>query len=261
MTSRYTILERQRPAAGYQRQCALVVMSKVPRVGRVKTRLSPPLTSAQAAELNIAFLKDTLACLHRVAQTASAVPVISYTPAGEEDGFLGIVPEHVPLILQRGDGFGERLRSTAEDLLAVGFAAVCLIDSDSPTVPAHAYAQAVGHLLSGQDCAVLGPSDDGGYYLLGLNGSHPRLFEEIAWSTETVAGQTRQRAREINLPLYELPAWFDVDDRLTLDRLREELRAETMRHGFAADHTRVALQGMLKSLETELVAAGEETPS
>ncbi len=254
MGSRYTIVRPDHRLAEYAGYCALVVMSKVPKVGRVKTRLSPPLTSAQAAELNIAFLKDTLCCLQQVAETAHAIPLISYTPAGEEDGFLGIVPERVPLLLQRGDGFGERLRYTVEDLLATGFRAVCLIDSDSPTVPAHAYAQAVRHLLSGEDCTVLGRCDDGGYYLLGLNASHPHLFEEIAWSTELVAEQTRQRAREIALPLHELPAWFDVDDRRTLARLHQELVLAPNSNGFEAAHTRQTLLRVLHQLEPELVS-------
>jgi uncharacterized protein len=247
MPSRYSIVGPGQRTAQFAGKCALTVMAKVPRVGRVKTRLSPPLSAAQAAELNIAFLKDTLASLAQISGS-NAVPVISYTPAGEEDGFLGIVPVAVPLVLQRGDGFGERLRYTADDLFAAGFSAVCLIDSDSPTVPAAAYRQAVDHLLRGTGCAVLGPSDDGGYYLLGINAPHPRLFEDIAWSTEQVAEQTRQRAQEISLPLHTLPTWFDVDDQRTLTRLRQELFAPSHR-GYAAPHTRHTLARIVEELE------------
>jgi len=255
MRSRYTIVDPAQRLPEYEGRCALVVMAKVPRVGRVKTRLSPPLTAEQAAALNIAFLKDTLCCLAQAAQTTNAVPMISYTPVGEEDGFLGIVSEDVPLVAQRGDGFGERLRFTADDLFAAGFSAVCLIDSDSPTVPVSAYRKAIAQLLGGQDCAVLGPSDDGGYYLLGINAAHPRLFEDISWSTELVAEQTRQRAREISLPLHGLPTWFDVDDRRTLVRLREELVLTPIEHGFAAQHTRQTLLRVLTELEPELMAS------
>ena len=91
--------------------------------------------------------------------------------------------------------FGERLTLAAEDLFSVGFAAVCLIDSDSPTVPQHAYADAVRLLAQPGDRMVLGPSDDGGYYLIGLKTAHRRVFEEIDWSTERVFEQTVARAQ------------------------------------------------------------------
>src|SRR6202451_4661847 len=128
----HTIIDPKRPAAMFRGRCALAVMAKAPKAGQVKTRLSPPLDSHQAAALNIAFLRDTLACLKEVEATAVATIVISYTPMGEEANFAGIVPEDVALIPQRGEGFGERLQYTAEDLFCAGFSAVCLIDSDSP---------------------------------------------------------------------------------------------------------------------------------
>jgi uncharacterized protein len=235
--------------------CALAVMAKAPKAGHVKTRLSPPSDPHQAAALNIAFLRDTLACLKEVKATASANVVISYTPIGEEAYFAGIVPDDVALIPQRGEGFGERLQYTAEDLFAAGFSAVCLIDSDSPTVPKGAYAEAVQRLLANEDCAVLGPSDDGGYYLLGVNASHPRLFENITWSTAVVAEQTLQRARQIDVPLYFLPTWFDVDDRQTLARLYRELQGSDHK-GFAAIHTGDYLRTIANQLFELSMAAG-----
>jgi uncharacterized protein len=233
-------------------------MAKVPRAGRVKTRLSPPLSAREAAELNIAFLKDTMACLEEVSIALPANLVVSFTPRGEEAGFGGILPNHAVLLPQRGEGFGQRLRHTLEDLLAAGFSAVCLIDSDSPTVPAGAYAEGVQRLLMEKHCAVLGPSDDGGYYLLGLNSAQPELFEGITWSTETVQDQTRQRAREIGLPMYLLPKWFDVDDRTALARLYRELILCGEDHrGFRAPHTRRLLQEMGKQLAEELGATAQ----
>lgn len=235
----HTILNPRMPYAAFLGRCALAVMVKAPRAGEVKTRLSPPLDSQQAAALNIAFLRDTIECLKQVQATVSAQVVISYTPVGAEANFAGIVPDDVPLISQRGDGFGERLHYAAEDLFAAGFRAVCLIDSDSPTVPVHAYVEAVQRLLSDENCAVMGRCDDGGYYALGLNALHAQLFQNIAWSTGAVAEQTRQKAGEIHLPLYSLPAWFDVDDRQTLTRVYRELVVlESSAGGFAAIYTR-----------------------
>ena len=146
---------------------------------------------------------------------------------------------------QRGDGFGERLLHASEDLFACGFSAVCLIDSDSPTVPQNALLQAVETLLRAGDRMVLGGSDDGGYYLLGINRLHHRLFEQIDWSTERVFAQTLERAREIGLQAELLPAWYDVDDAATIERLRRELTAPASA-GYDAKHTRGYLSRALQ---------------
>ena len=252
----HAIIDPKRPSAKFQGRCALAVMAKAPKAGRVKTRLSPPLDLYQAAALNTAFLRDTIACLKEVEAAVEAIAVISYTPIGEEASFSGIVPDDVLLIPQRGEGFGERLQHTAEDLFAAGFRAVCLIDSDSPTVPRSAYNDAVECLLAHADCAVLGPSADGGYYLIGVNTLHPRLFEEINWSTPVVAEQTRQRAQELDLPVHSLPTWFDVDDRQTLARLyRELVISDTGREGFAATHTVDYLRTITHHLDEMSMAA------
>ena len=249
----HTIIDPKRPTAG---RCALAVMAKAPKAAHVKTRLTPPLDSQPAAALNIAFLRDTIACLKEAEAAAAANAVISYTPVGEEANFAGIVPDDVPLLPQRGEGFGERLRHTTEDLFAAGFSAVCLVDSDSPTVPTSTYVDAVGRLVTNEDCAVLGPSDDGGYYLIGVNASHPRLFEDVDWSTALVAEQTRQRAQELDLPVHSLPTWFDVDDRQTLARLyRELVLSESGREGFAATHTRDYLRTIKDKLDEMSLAA------
>jgi uncharacterized protein len=252
----HTIIDPKQPAAIFHGHCALAVMAKAPKAGHVKTRLSPPLDSQQAAALNIAFLRDTIACLKEVQAAAPSNAVISYTPVGEEASFAGIVPDDVAIVPQRGEGFGERLLHTAEDLFAAGFRAVCLIDSDSPTVPTGAYIEAVERLLTNENCTVLGPSDDGGYYLIGVNALHPRLFEDINWSTAVVAEQTRQRARELDVPVYSLPTWFDVDDRQTLTRLyRELVLSESGRECFAATYTSDYLRTLRDQLDEISIAA------
>ncbi len=220
--------------------CALGIMTKTPKPGRVKTRLSPPLTPEEAAGINTCFLRDTSAAISRAAATGKAKGIGVYTPIGEEAAYAGILPEDFALIPQRGDAFGERLRFATEDLLRVGFDSACLINSDSPTVPAHAYQDAATFLHEPGDRIVFGPSDDGGYYLIGMKQLHRRLFEEIDWSTERVAEQTLARAAELKLEVKLLPTWFDVDDRATLRRLCDELLGETTAapRGFAATHTR-----------------------
>src|SRR5207248_8800244 len=113
-----------------------------------------------------------------------------------------ILAQRFLLIAQRGEEFGQRLSYAVNDLLLAGFGSVCLINSDSPTVPAATFAEAATELSKPGDRIVLGPSDDGGYYLIGLKERHQRGFEEIDWSTERVPEQTLQRASELNLPVH-----------------------------------------------------------
>jgi rSAM/selenodomain-associated transferase 1 len=205
--------------------CALAVMTKAPRAGQVKTRLVPPLTPDEAAELNICFLRDTAAAISQACgENARGIAV--YTPVGAEAEYIHILPRGFQLVPQRGEGFGERLALAVEDLFQIGFASVCLIDSDSPTIPAKSYADAARILSMPGECVVLGPSDDGGYYLIGLNKMQRRLFEKIHWSTERVLAQTRQRAAELDLGVRLLPPGYDVDDRATLRRLCDELLSD-----------------------------------
>lgn len=242
----YPILDPQRasqPIALDRSACALAIMSKAPRAGKVKTRLSPPLTLAQTAALNVCFLKDTANNLDSVRDAAG---LVCYTPVGDEEAFRGLLPATFALIPQRGDGFGERLLAAASDILACGFASVCLIDSDSPTVPQAVFQTAVDALRRPGDRVVLGPSHDGGYYLIGLKAAHPEPFQDIAWSTTTVAEETRERCRAAGIELVELPLWYDVDDAATLDLLHHELLAGkppafAAEPGYSAPHTRAFL--------------------
>jgi uncharacterized protein len=229
--------------------CALTVMAKAPRAGRVKTRLAPPLTSEQAAQLNISFLKDTTENLAAVAAAGSARGVISYTPVGEESLFDDILPASFSLVAQRGDGFGERLFFTAEDVLTCGFSAVCLIDSDSPTVPTEVFSRAVTALAQPGDRVVLGPSQDGGYYLIGLKQAHRAVFEGIHWSTAAVYQETVEAVHKAALELVELPLWYDVDDPKSLQVLKNELLDDVRpsfvsAEGYAAPHSMLSLEQM-----------------
>jgi uncharacterized protein len=218
--------------------CALAVMTKAPRPGHVKTRLIPPLTADEAAQLNRCFLRDTAAAIAR-ALGSVARGIAVYTPLGTEAEYMDILPRDFDLLPQRGESFGERLINAADDLFGVGFSSVCLIDSDSPTVPSAAYAHAVKLLSNHGDRIVLGPSDDGGYYLIGLKQLHRRVFEQIDWSTERVLDQTTQRAAELSVPVELLSPGYDIDDRTTLRRLCDELvGANSTSATLSAPHTR-----------------------
>jgi rSAM/selenodomain-associated transferase 1 len=207
--------------------CALAVMTKAPHAGQVKTRLVPPLTPDEAAALNKCFLRDMSAAISNAARDGDGCGIAVYTPAGAEAAYVDILPADFSLLLQRGETFGERLYFAAEDLIRCGFASVCLIDSDSPTVPAKNFSKAIEFLRRHSDCIVLGPCDDGGYYLIGLTKPYGELFEQIDWSTERVFDQTTRRAREMGLEVNLLPSGFDVDDGPSLRRLCDELLADT----------------------------------
>src|SRR5216684_2420797 len=196
MQPAHRVLDPTTPASLGKNLCALAVMTKAPRAGKVKTRLVPPLSPEEAAQLNVCFLRDTAAAIVKACAT-NARGVGVYTPIGAEAAYI--------------------------DLLQCQFASVCLIDSDSPTVSADVYAKAVEFLTDPGDRVVLGPSGDGGYYLIGMKQNHPQLFERIDWSTEHVLEQTKQRAREFNLEVSLLPTGYDVDDAATLRRLCDEL--------------------------------------
>jgi rSAM/selenodomain-associated transferase 1 len=212
----------------------------------VKTRLTPPLTPEEAAGINTCFLRDTAAAISGAASEGLARGIAIYTPAGAEDAYAEILPSDFALIVQRGDAFGERLTAAVEDLLGVGFASVCLIDSDSPTVPQSAYADAARHLSRPGDRMVFGPSDDGGYYLIGLKAPHEVVFRNIDWSTERVAEQTLTRANEIGLEVELLPTWYDVDERATLRRLCDELLGSARGSGgFPAPATKQFLSDLI----------------
>jgi uncharacterized protein len=203
--------------------CALGIMTKAPQPGKVKTRLTPPLTSEQAAQLNVCFLRDLSMSILRATKMSPSKGVGVYTPVGMEAAYETILPAEFFLVPQQGHDFGERLIFAGEDLFAIGFHSVCLINSDSPAVPPESFAEATKELAKPGDRVVLGPSHDGGYYLIGLKRMHRHLFEHIDWSTEHVFAQTKERASERGLQIHELATGLDVDDGASLNQLEREL--------------------------------------
>lgn len=232
-------------------RCAIGVMAKAPQAGRSKTRLCPPLRPEQAAALSAAFLRDIS---ENIAEAAASLPIqglIAYAPAGQEALFRGHLAPGTRLLLADGappmppgvTGFGRCLLHAVQDMLAQGHAAACVLNSDSPTLPTAFLTAAAAALLAPGERVVLGPAEDGGYYLLGMKQAHARLFADIAWSTKTVAQSTRDRAAELGLELVELPVWYDVDDRSSLARLLRETASPGAAH-YAAPATARAIAAM-----------------
>ena len=218
--------------ASPMRQYALAVMARAPEPGQVKTRLVPPLSYESAAELYRCFLLDKLL---QVAGLPEIDPYLAYTPTGARQSMLELLPEAFTLIPQAGSSLGDRLHRLSAILLERGHPAAILIDSDSPTLPTPYMLDAVARLQSGNTDLVLGPAEDGGYYLIGLKRPCRALFDDIPWSGPEVLTQTLNRAATQRLRVSTLPSWFDVDTPDDLIRLRRDL---TTTGTTVASHTR-----------------------
>ena len=212
-------------------QNALVFMAKWPEPGRAKTRLSPPLTPAEAAEMARRFLLDTL----QEAAAADADRFLAFAPCEAAPLFATLVGPDVGLIPAVGPHLGVGLCAGQAAALARGYVRVALVGSDLPHLPAHRYAEAFAAL--DQADAAIGPSGDGGYYLLAARVPTPALFEDIDWSTSAVLAQTLQRAHAAGLRIATLPACDDAD---TADDLLPLLTALRARPG--AGHTLALLE-------------------
>ncbi len=182
----------------------------------------PPFSHAEAAELAAAFLADSSAALIAVAASLGAKPCLFYDPPSARDAFRGLVPPALATYPQMGDDLSRRLANAYETLANEGFADVCFIGADSPTLPRAYVVAAFAALDSGSDIAI-GPASDGGYYLIALRSAHPQIFERIDWSTSRVFAQTCERAAESGVSMQTLSEWYDVDDATGLARLRAEL--------------------------------------
>jgi uncharacterized protein len=236
-------------AADRKPRCAIAIMAKAPSAGRIKTRLSPFLTPEEAKDLGCCFLSDMTSNLAAMARELPLDAYVAFSPAGSEATFAPIVHRNTRFVLADGrvpvpsgvEGFGCCLLQAARSLFALGYAAVGLLNSDSPTLPTPFLIEAVRLLLAQHEIAVLGPCADGGYYFLGTKRLYPKLFCTIDWSTAHVARQTRLRAREAGLRLVDLESWYDVDDAASLRRLIAELDSDgieaPMSTGFAAPTT------------------------
>jgi rSAM/selenodomain-associated transferase 1 len=215
---------------------ALVIAAKAPRAGAVKTRLAgaefPP---ERAAELAAAFLRDTVATARHPSVRADVLLAL--------DGDEADLPPDLrtlPILRQRGNDLGERLVGIFGDRFGEGRTAVCVVGSDAPHLPAAFLAEAFGRLRRADTDVVLGPADDGGYYLVGLKEPRPALFAQIPWSTAGVLEATRERARADGLRVALLPPWYDIDTLDDLARLRRDLARGTA----VAPETDAALRRM-----------------
>jgi rSAM/selenodomain-associated transferase 1 len=195
----------------------LGVFAKYWEPGAVKTRLAAAIGSRRAARLYQAFLVTTL----RRMETRADRRVLAYTPLARRDEFLALAGQRWVAWDQGSGDLGQRIGRFFVQARQQGSLRTVLIGSDSPTLPLEILDDAF--LALEQTPVVLGPSSDGGYYLVGIAGDAPLMFHGISWSSADVWQQTVRRLDELKCPYRVLPAWYDVDELQQLLRLQAEL--------------------------------------
>ena len=216
-----------RPAGGLDADTsrAVLIMAKQPVPGASKTRLQPAVTAEQAAALSECFILDAVALTTDVADTVPGLEVtIAGTPVRAAAYFDSVAPD-VGFVAQQGADLSERLHRVMSDTLAGGAEQVLAINSDSPTLPRALLVQAFEELSKPEVDVVLGPAEDGGYYLIGWKQANDRLIAEVAMSTPDVLSDTLAIAAEEGLAVELLPSWYDVDSPEDLTRLQEDVAA------------------------------------
>jgi rSAM/selenodomain-associated transferase 1 len=183
-------------------------MAKAPLAGQVKTRLMPALSAEEAAALARALLLDQLVHLSAMANTDV---YLAFTPSSERKVFQALAPAGICLFPQAGDDLGARMTHVFDTLYARGHRCMVLIGGDLAPVPLEILADAFALLDCAAERVVLGPSRDGGYYLVGCNKPAPEIFMDMTWSHDKVLAQTVAKLTQLPMDLKLLPCWFDVD--------------------------------------------------
>jgi rSAM/selenodomain-associated transferase 1 len=229
-------------------EIAVVIMARSPVSGDPpKTRLTSIIDDeTKRRRLYSAFLQDTVTACRTLEGSSLRV---AYTPNGGAVGFSELGINGDELLIQRGDDLGRREEGVFTDLFAAGFTKVVMIGSDLPTLPIEQIRQAIN--IVDPQTVVLGPAEDGGYYLIALaiatganDATIPDLFSDIRWSTKKTLDDTRAAAIRAGLKIELLPSWYDVDDAEGLKRLRSDLRKDNGRTH--AQETKKVLAGIFK---------------
>lgn len=198
----------------------IIVMAKQPQIGKIKTRMYPTLSREESANLYLAMLLDTLDLI--INQTWAELAV-AITPPDSRGYFKSITPSGTLLLPVEGRDIGDCLAKVLSVSLGMGFHKALAINSDGPSLPPEYLKLATAKLE--QSDLVLGPGDDGGYYLVGMRHPHTAIFEGIDWSTQRVLSQTLERAASLGLATFLTPQWYDVDTFTDLLHLQKELES------------------------------------
>lgn len=211
---------------------AIIVFAKKPEAGKVKTRLVPPLSYEEAKELYQCFMKDALMQYVQLAKELNIHIFLAVTPEGSSGYFEGLIAEiskekkmnaDITIINQRGQDLGTRLFNAFTSVFFQGYDQVAITGTDHPTLPNGHIRQCFTALGQKKYDAVIGPAEDGGYYLIGLKKVQVDYFKDIPWSTDKVLNHTLQALTQKGNTVCLLPQWYDVDDKNSLSRMIEEI--------------------------------------
>lgn len=205
---------------------AVSIVCKTPGVGGGKSRLRPLLGAEKVERLSACFIHDVAAALEAVPEALGRQLYALFSPAGSEASLRALLPSPWALVPCQEASVGTVLEASMAAFLASGHDCAILVNGDSPTLPTELVEQAIAALRAPGDRVVLGPALDGGYYLVGLKRPHPRLFQDIAWSTPEVLANTLRHAEELGLPAMLLPMWYDVDEPQDFLLLQAELAGQ-----------------------------------
>jgi rSAM/selenodomain-associated transferase 1 len=184
----------------------ILVFVKAPVKGQVKTRLSKELGDSFVLELYKQFVKDVVEKAIEVETTT-----LCFYPLEHKDKISGFLGHGFPMVVQTGDDIGERMANAFKEEFRSGTQSVILTGTDIPDISPEIFTEAFA-ALSKND-AVIAPSMDGGYYLIGFNAPffNPDIFKNISWSTDTVFDDTIRIMKKQNLKYHVLPIWNDID--------------------------------------------------
>jgi rSAM/selenodomain-associated transferase 1 len=196
----------------------LVIMAKAPRPGMVKTRLAQRIPVDAVTELYRCLLDDTLA----LARSLGNIEVAIMCPAADAETLTQLAHGAVRVVAQEGEGLAAGLTSVFAHFTAGGQRRVVAFNSDSPHLPVSVLASAF-ETLTDHD-VVVGPTNDGGYYLVGAKTAHTSLFDGDGMGTQTALGALLERARKLQRSVGFTDPFYDIDVEDDLTRLAAELR-------------------------------------
>jgi rSAM/selenodomain-associated transferase 1 len=200
-----------------------------------KTRLAPHLSAARLAALRAALLADTLDVIGAAARAGAVDAVLFFTPAGAEREIAAPTSHPFPCVCQSDGDLGQRMRSALEELLGPrGYGQAMLVGADIPLLSARHVVEA-RDMLQASGGLVLGPADDGGYFLIGMTEVYDGLFEQIEWGTDSVLTDTLRAAEQLRIETRLIGSTYDID---TIDDLRQLERDLASMATAAAPHVR-----------------------
>jgi len=216
---------------------AVILFARDPILGQVKTRLRSSFDDETIFKLYVCFVEDSL---EKIRQVDNVECFVGIFPENHSGFFGGIESFGMSLFVQRGNDLGDKMRQAFVDRFAEGYKKVVIIGSDSPSLPV----SYINKALASEKDLVLGPSTDGGYYLIAMSGKVSEVFSGVAWGTENVLDETLEKIKGTSVSLELLPIWYDVDSPDDLKFLKTHLELITHSGLCVGRKTKIFLDGI-----------------